>query len=432
MRRYFKVAVTAFLVLCSSIAEVNAQPSKQPVTILVTPNRADWTYHTGEQVNFIISVFRNDYPLKNIQMVYTICPEKMDTIKSEEIILKEGTAVVKGGTMKSPGFLICFAKITYEGKTYEKYATAGFDVEKIIPTTTLPNDFNQFWNNWKAKLSRVPVDPVLTLMPECCTDQVEVYHVSIQNIEGKIYGILCKPKEEGKYPVILEVPGARIRPYYGDVDGAEKGFITFQIGIHGIPVNLDPVVYADLASGALRNYNQALMDDRNNYYYKRVYLGCVRAVDFLCSLPCYDGENIAVTGGSQGGVLSIVTAGLDSRIKYLAVFYPALSDLTGYLHGRAGGWPHLFTTPETQRQTRIETSKYYDMVNFSRFIKVPGWYSWGHNDNVCPPTSTYAAYNVITAPRELHIFQDTQNWTYPEQEEMLRTWLYAKLKREQN
>lgn len=408
--------------------ETNAQPAKQPITIMVSPDRADWTYKTGEQVNFKISVLRNDFPMENIKVIYTIRPEKMEIVKSEEISLKDGFALVKGGTMKSPGFLNCFAKVIYEGKTYEKYATAGFDVEKIVPTTTLPSDFTQFWEGWKAELSKIPVNPVMTLMPELCTDKVDVYHVSIQNIEGKIYGILCKPRAEGKYPAILHVPGAGIRPYFGDVAGAEKGFITFQIGIHGIPVNLDPKVYVDLSSGALRNYNSALMDDRDNYYYKRVYLGCVRSVDFLSDLPCYDGKNIAVTGGSQGGALSIITAGLDSRIKYLAALYPALSDLTGYISGRAGGWPHMFTTKATQRESRIETSRYYDVANFARFVKVPGWYSWGYNDNVCPPTSTYAAYNVIKSPKELHVFQDTQHWTYPEQQQMLRTWLYSQLK----
>jgi cephalosporin-C deacetylase-like acetyl esterase len=68
----------------------------------------------------------------------------------------------------------------------------------------------------------------------------------------------------------------------------------------------------------------------------------VRAVDYIFSLPEFDGSTIAVTGGSQGGALSIVTAGLDSRIKYLAAFYPAMCDFTGYLYGRAGGWPHMF------------------------------------------------------------------------------------------
>jgi cephalosporin-C deacetylase-like acetyl esterase len=228
----------------------------------------------------------------------------------------------------------------------------------------------------------------------------------------------------------LEVPGAGIRPYYGRVDLAEEGIISFQIGIHGIPVTMEPYVYDNLRYGALDGYWTMNLDDKDIYYFKRVYLGCVRAVDFITSLPEYDGTNLAVTGGSQGGALSIITAGLDKRIKYLAAFYPALSDLSGYLKGRAGGWPHMFSPGNSAfiKDDKIETAQYYDVVNFARQVTQTGWYSWGFNDTTCPPTSMYSAYNVINAPKELHLFQDTGHWTYPEQVEMKKQWLLEKLK----
>ena len=81
--------------------------------------------------------------------------------------------------------------------------------------------------------------------------------------------------------------------------------------------------------------------------------------------------------------------------------------------------------PITQRE--IEVSKYYDVVNFARHVKVDGWYSWGFNDNVCPPTSMYSAYNVINAPKELFLAPETGHWTYPEQDERKNKWLVEKL-----
>lgn len=319
-----------------------SQPARQLVQVIVTPDKSDWTYEKGEQAQFQIMVLKNNVPLDGIDVKYRISPELMDAWEEKTVTLKKGVATVKAKRFNDAGFLRCQASVEVDGKTYSSYSTAGFSPEQIKPTTTLPSDFEQFWDGAKADLAKIPINPVLTLMPERCTDKVDVYHVSIDNIKGKIYGILCKPKAEGKYPAILHVPGAGIRPYYGDVWSAEKGIITFQIGIHGIPVNLEQKVYDNLGSGALNGYQVANMDDKDNYYYKRVYLGCVRAVDFIESLDCFNGQDIAVTGGSQGGALSIITAALDSRIDYLAAFYPALSDLTGYLHGRAGGWPHMF------------------------------------------------------------------------------------------
>ena len=69
---------------------------------------------------------------------------------------------------------------------------------------------------------------------------MNVYHVSFHNIRwgSRTYGILCMPKAPGKYPALLRVPGAGIGPYYGDIQTAEKGAITLEIGVHGIPVNL--------------------------------------------------------------------------------------------------------------------------------------------------------------------------------------------------
>lgn len=407
-----------------------SQPARQLVQVIVTPDKSDWTYEKGEQAQFQIMVLKNNVPLDGIDVKYRISPELMDAWEEKTVTLKKGVATVKAKRFNDAGFLRCQASVEVDGKTYSSYSTAGFSPEQIKPTTTLPSDFEQFWDGAKADLAKTPINPVLTLMPERCTDKVDVYHVSIDNIKGKIYGILCKPKAEGKYPAILHVPGAGIRPYYGDVWSAEKGIITFQIGIHGIPVNLEQKVYDNLGSGALNGYQVANMDDKDNYYYKRVYLGCVRAVDFIESLDCFNGQDIAVTGGSQGGALSIITAALDSRIDYLAAFYPALSDLTGYLHGRAGGWPHMFKDNFTNKLQKIETSKYYDVVNFARFVKVPGWYSWGYNDNVCPPTSMYAAYNVIPGSKELHLFQETQHWTFPEQQELKNNWLFKKLLKE--
>lgn len=406
-----------------------AQPPKEWIQVVVTPDRESWTYQPGERPEYTVTVLKNSMPLNNITVSYEYGPELVKPVESGTQVIKKSSCTVKASSMDKPGFQRLTARVSIDGKEYSSFATVGFTPEKIEPTTSLPDDFRQFWANALDELARIPVAPVLTLLPEKCTDLVDVYHVRLDNISGKIYGILCKPKNPGKYPALLHVPGAGIRPYEGDASTAAKGVITFQIGIHGIPVNLPASVYADLASGPLRNYQTFQLDDRDNFYYKRVYLGCVRAVDFLTSLPEYDGQNLAVQGGSQGGALSVITASLDKRVKFFAAFYPALSDLTGYLHGRAGGWPHLFRNDFTNKPDKVEVSKYYDVVNFARFLEIPGWFSWGFNDNVCPPTSMYAAYNVITAPKELHLFQETRHWMFPEQRTMALDWLFKKMGR---
>lgn len=410
----------------------SAQIPEQMVKVIITPNHDDWQYKTGEKAIFTVQVLYHFNPLKGVKAYYEIGPEKMDPVKKDSVILDGKNLVLDGGTMKSPGFLRCVVSVVYEGNRYRGLATAGFNPEAIEPTIGKPADFSSFWENAKSELSKIPLDTRMTLLPERCTEKTNVYHVSIQNFgNSRIYGMAAIPKKEGKYPAVLIVPGAGARPYAPDLNLAERGVITFVIGIHGIPVNLDPSVYSDLMNGALREYWTYNMDNRDRYFYKRAYLGCVRANDFIFSLPQFDGINLAVTGGSQGGALSIITASLDNRVKFLAAFYPALCDVTGYLNGRAGGWPHIFDKNNVafhNTKEKLATVPYYDVVNFAKDLKVPGYYSWGFNDETCPPTSMFAAYNSINAPKMLKLVHDTGHWTYPEQNTVLRDWLIEKLK----
>ena len=81
----------------------------------------------------------------------------------------------------------------------------------------------------------------------------------------------------------------------------------------------------------------------------------------------------------------------------------------------------IATTP------KIKTTQYYDVVNFARRVNVPGLYSWGFNDETCPPTSMYSAYNVITAPKRLILAYDTGHRSTQEQVDDVHDWLADEL-----
>jgi cephalosporin-C deacetylase-like acetyl esterase len=154
-------------------------------------------------------------------------------------------------------------------------------------------------------------------------------------------------------------------------------------------------------------------------------MGCLRANDYLVSHPKWDRKNLIDFGGSQGGYLTITTTALDPRVTACVVAFPAYCDVTGYVHGRAGGWPGMrFEDPaEPGRAAKVATTAYFDSVNFARRIKVPGHYGWGYNDETCPPTSTFSAYNVITAPKTLDIFKEMGHPRVPQLTVVEREWL---------
>jgi cephalosporin-C deacetylase-like acetyl esterase len=85
------------------------------------------------------------------------------------------------------------------------------------------------------------------------------------------------------------------------------------------------------------------------------------------------------------------------------------------------------SNPILKSPEKIKASAYYDAVNFARLINIPGFYSWGYNDEVCPPTTSYAAYNSIHAPKEKFITKESGHWLTPEQAINLNGWLLKKL-----
>lgn len=432
----FKLFVFAFLLSASVSAK--AQESVGNYQIRVAPDRDDWTYQLNQPIKFTVAVTLNNRQVAGLPLKYSCGQEQMPPRLEKTAISSAQNLTIEAGSLGEPGFLRCIVTMETGGKSYRGLATAGFRPDLIKPTTNDPADFDKFWADGKAELAKLPIDAKMRLLPEYSTGQVDVYEVNFQNVgrqpdaPSRIYGILAIPKSKNsnqKFPAVLNVPGAGVRPYRGSLALAERGIITLQIGIHGIPVTLDQTVYDNLAAGALKRYMYDGMDDKNDYYYRRVILGCVRANDFLVNLPQFDGENLAVMGGSQGGALSIATAALDSRVKGLAVWVPALSDLTGYLFNRAGGWHHAFKNPKNRTAEKIETSKYYDTVNFARRLKVPGIYTFGYNDETCPPTSMFAAYNTITAAKKLVLALETGHALNNEQSDRINGWVENLLKK---
>jgi cephalosporin-C deacetylase len=431
--------ILASVAICCAAAAPLAQQVRQPfsrIAVTVTPDHTDWTYQPGEPVSFRIDVVRDGHQVTGATVKYTYGPEMLPPAGEGTGTVAATPLTVAAGTMNAPGFLRLIATAVVDGRSYRGVGTAGFAPERLQPTQANPADFDAFWTAERTRLAALPLDAKWTPLPEYGTADVDCSQINLQNVgltEGasRLYGILCMPRAPGKYPAVLSVPGAGVRPYRGLTELAARGLITFQIGIHGIPVIQPQEVYDSLARGGLSGYPTFGLDSRERYYYRRVYVGTVRANDFLTSLPQWDGRNLGVTGGSQGGALAIVTAALDRRVTRLVAYYPALSDVTGYVNQRAGGWPHMFRAVEGANVHRdpakIATTGYYDVVNFARRVTAPGFYSWGFNDETCPPTSMYSAYNVITATKRLILAYDTGHRQTQEQVDEGHDWLAGEL-----
>lgn len=426
------------VVLLSLTAFAENYPYRSDVLWVTVPNHADWLYKTGEEATVEVQFYKYGIPQNGVTVNYELGGDMMPSEIKGTIVLKNGKAVIPMGTMSEPGFRDCRMTATVDGKTYKHHIKVGFSPEKIRPYTQIPADFGDFWNKNKAELAKVPLIYTKELVKEYCTDQMDCYLLKLQvNERGQaIYGYLFYPKhaKEASCPVVLCPPGAGIKTikeplrhkYY-----AEHGCIRFEIEIHGLNPKMPTEDFKDISNafnGKENGYLNNGLDNRDNYYMKRVYMACIRSIDLLVSLPEWDGRNVVVQGGSQGGALALVAAGLDPRVTACIANHPALSDMAGYMAGRAGGYPHFFRVAGMDTPDKLNTMAYYDVVNFARSIKVPTRMTWRYNDDVCPPTTSYAVYNVLQCPKEALITPINEHWTSEDTEYGHLTWMLNHLR----
>ena len=413
-----------------ALMPVKAQIRGNNIVVTVEPDHQDWCYQLGQTATFQVEVRRSGTLVDNCQIDYAAGPEMYQTEK-KSLTLKDGTLKLKG-LMKKPGFYRVDVTAHVDGKEYKGACAAAFAPEQLQPSTIMPDDFEQFWQGAVKEARKTDLNPTKRLLPERCTKDVNVYEVSFQNMQQnyRTYGILCVPVKEGRYPALLRVPGAGVRPYGGDVYTASRGAITLEIGIHGIPVTMEQKVYDDVFNGSLMGYWEFNMDSRDKHYYKRVVLGCIRALDYIEQYTPWNGREMGVSGSSQGGFLTLATAALDSRITYYAPVHAALCDHTNSLRGAACGWPHYFYWNKGKGQEKqIEVSRYYDGVNFARLIRPEqkGWFSFGYCDDVVPPTTAWATYNTVKAPKEISPYPMTWHFWYQEQWDEWENWMLKQM-----
>ena len=409
------------------------------ITVTVTPDHKDWVYKTGETITFTVDVRKSGTLLDGANITYEMGPELYPEVK-KDMVLKEGTTVIKG-KMTKPGFYKLKVTAHVAGKDYEGWCSAAVSPEQIQPTAQCPKDFDAFWAKAIEEARWTALEPHIEFLPERSTPDVNTYHVSFQNDRWgrRVYAILNVPTKPGKYPALLRVPGAGVRPYTGDEWFCKQGCIVLEIGIHGIPVTNPQAYYDNLYSAALAGYWHHGLHDRNENYYKHVITGCIRAIDFIETLQTngveWDGQNLAVTGSSQGGFLSLATTALDKRVSCYGAVHAALCDHEASLKRQACGWPHYFYDEGQQRPIDhpdpnvVEQTRYYDGVNFVRRITVPGYFSFGYNDNVVPPTTAYGTYNVAGGDKTLSPYPKTAHFWYQEQWDEWNAWLLQQLKK---
>lgn len=413
-------------------------PYRSDYLWVTNPDHPDWLYKTGEKAVVAVQLYKYGVPVTT-DVNYEVSPDLLEPIAKGRVKMKDGKVNIPLGTRKTPGFLDLKLSADIDGIKTTHHVKVGFSVDRIQPFTKMPSDFTQFWQQTVAEARKTPISFTRERAEEYCTDKIDCWLIKLRiDREHSMYGYLTMPKnvQQGKHPVVLCPPGAGIKTikeplrhrYY-----AEEGMIRFEIEIHGMDPRWSEKDFKSIASAFSSKENGYLVNNvssREYYYMRHIYAGMVRCIDYLTTLPEWDGRNIAVQGGSQGGALALITAALDPRVTLCVANHPALTDMAAYSEqGRTGGYPHLNRNPAGILTPQvIEVLQYYDVINFCRQIKCPVRMTWGYNDNTCPPTTSYAAWNVLSCPKEPFVTPINEHWTSETMERQHMQWIKARLK----
>ncbi|MDB5324822.1 MAG: Acetyl esterase Axe7A [Phycisphaerales bacterium] len=379
-------------------------------SITVTADHADRVYRVGETATWSIKA---DGVVGD--MAFAVLPGQGEPTAKGAIAASTDATTFKSTFDKPSTVLVKVTGKTAEGKEVIGLGGAVAGVDQIEPSAPRPDDFDDFWIKQMERSRAIPSNPRLTAgnaeKPAVQYAQITMDHCDGSHVQGQV----ARPVKGDQFPAILQTQWAGVYALdkHWVTDRAADGWLALNIEPHDLPIDRPAEFYKQQFDGPLKNYWAIGNDSRETSYFLRMYLSCIRAIDYLKTRPDWDGKTLVVFGGSQGGQQALVAAALCEGITAVMADVPAGCDMLGPSVGRRGGWPQWYDwtrgvdghTPLDAEKVH-QASRYFDVVNFASRIRCPALIATGLIDDVCPSTGVIAAYNQIHSPKRLVLMVD--------------------------
>ncbi len=289
-------------------------------------------------------------------------------------------------------------------------------LEQYKPVRQETADFDAFWQRTLDETRQHDLNARFA-SADFGLKLIETYDVTFAGYDGQpVKGWLLLPKERsGPLPCVVEYIG------YGGGRGfptdwllwSTAGYAHLVMDTRGQGSRWRQGDTADLPTHGSSPHVPGFMTlgvlDPETYYYRRVFMDGVRAVEAVLGHTAVDPERIAVTGGSQGGGITIAVAGLLPQTVKAAM--PEVPFLCHYRRATeiVETMPYneiaiFCSTHRDKIETVFNTLSYFDGVNFASRAVANALFSAGLMDTICPPSTVYAAYNHYAGPKEIRAY----------------------------
>lgn len=167
--------------------------------------------------------------------------------------------------------------------------------------------------------------------------------------------------------------------------------------------------------------------------FRNIFLDTAQLADIVCGLDGVDADRLYATGASQGGALTLACAALEPRVKRAAPVYPFLCDYQRVWEMDNGGsayeelrtWFRLFDPLHEREEEVFTTLGYIAIQHLAPRITAEVYMAVALMDQVCPPSTQFAAYNAITAPKRLELYPDFAHEKLPDHDDRIFAFLTA-------
>jgi len=283
-------------------------------------------------------------------------------------------------------------------------------------TNPRPADFDAYWETGLAEMHAL--NPQVEISPaEFQTPFAECSHLYFTGVGGaRIHAKLLRPRQASKpHPAVLQFHG-----YTGDSGdwGSKLGYVAQGFTVAALDCRGQGGLSEDkggVLGWTLRGHIIRGLDDApEKLLFRQNFLDTAQLAGIVMEMPDVDPARVGAMGGSQGGGLTLACASLEPRIRRVVPMFPFLCDykrvweidLAKDAYAELREYFRKFD-PRHEREGEVFTKLGYIDVQFlCPRIRGEVLMAVGLMDEICPPSSQFAAYNKITAPKSLSVYPD--------------------------